>query len=53
MFEMSEKSKKLLDLFVQAEKGTVFSYAEVLQKTGCDLTEGDRSWLASSRRTTA
>lgn len=42
MFELHAKTKKLLDLFASAEYGTEFSYAHILQESGCDLMQGDR-----------
>lgn len=42
MFELHAKTKKLLECFASADYGTEFSYAEILQKTGCDLVESDR-----------
>ncbi len=40
MFELHIRTRKLLDLFAAADYGTEFTYAEILQKTGCDLLEG-------------
>lgn len=42
MFELHPKTTKLLELFVDAEYGTSFTYGEILQATECDLLEGDR-----------
>lgn len=42
MFEIHPKTKKLLHLFANADYGTEFSYALILQETGCDLVEDDR-----------
>lgn len=42
MFELHPKTKKLLEEFAAADYGAEFSYAEILQSTGCDLLDGDR-----------
>jgi hypothetical protein len=42
MFELAPKTRKLLDLFVNADYGDSFTYGEILQATGCDLMEADR-----------
>lgn len=42
MFELAAKTRKLLDLFVNAEYGTTITYAQILRETDCDIMEGDR-----------
>lgn len=43
MFELAPATRKLLTLFVEADYGTVFTYAAILAETECDLTGPDRS----------
>lgn len=47
MFQMSPKTRKLLDLFLDADYGTAFTYAEILDRTGCDLMGEDRQRIYS------
>lgn len=42
MFQLSPKTRKLLDFFIEADYGDEFSYAEILATTGCDLLGKDR-----------
>jgi len=49
MFELAAKTKKLLDLFVNAPYGTTFTYGQILQATGCDLSEQDRQRIYTVR----
>jgi hypothetical protein len=50
MFEMSDKTKLLLDLFLDAEYGDEFTYAEIAEKTGCDVASADRQRVYSVNR---
>ena len=47
MFQLSPKTRRLLALFVNADYGREFTYAEILQETECDLLEGDRQRVYS------
>lgn len=42
MFAMAPETRRLLELFRDAEYGAEFSYAEILNETGCDLAGGHR-----------
>lgn len=50
MFKLSPKTRRLLDLFVNADYGTEFTYAEILKETECDLLESDRQRIYSVNR---
>lgn len=50
MFQLSPKTRRLLALFTDADYGTEFTYAEILQETECDLMEGDRGRVYSVNR---
>lgn len=47
MFRLSPKTRRLLALFVEADYGSEFTYAEILNATECDLLEGDRQRIYS------
>lgn len=50
MFQLSPKTRRLLGLFVDAEYGAEFTYAEILHETECDLMESDRQRVYSVNR---
>lgn len=47
MFQLSPKTRRLLALFVEADYGAEFTYAQILQKTECDLLDSDRQRIYS------
>lgn len=50
MFQLSPKTRRLLALFIDADYGAEFTYAEILQETECDLLETDRQRVYSVNR---
>lgn len=50
MFTLAPETKRLLDLFLDAQYGTVFSYGQILKETGLDVMEKDRGRIYSVNR---
>lgn len=42
MFQLQQKTKDLIRLFVEADYGTEFTYAQILAETECDVMEKER-----------
>lgn len=50
MFQLAPKTKRLVDLFADAEYGDSFTYAEILRETDCDVAGDDRTRIYSAIR---
>lgn len=50
MFELAPATRKLLALFRDADYGTMFPYAEILEATECDVMGSDRSRIYTVNR---